>query len=97
MSRGGASFEHRGGAKSRHHSQLIDRITRGFERKAARGEWLGGPGPFGYHVDPATKTLVPDPREATTVQRIFSAYADEHLGATGPGAPPQRRRATQPW
>jgi site-specific DNA recombinase len=62
---------------------LIDRITKGFERKAARGEWLGGPGPFGYHVDPATKTLVPDPKEAATVQKIFSAYADEHLGATG--------------
>jgi len=61
---------------------LIDRISKGFERKAARGEWLGGPGPFGYHVDPATKTLVPDPKEATTVQKIFSAYADEHLGAT---------------
>ncbi|MGC8464236.1 MAG: recombinase family protein, partial [Acidimicrobiales bacterium] len=62
---------------------LIDRITKGFERKAARGEWLGGPGPFGYHVDPATKTLVLDPKEAATVQKIFSAYADEHLGATG--------------
>ena len=61
---------------------LIDRITKGFERKAARGEWLGGPGPFGYHVDPATKSLVPDPKEAATVQKIFSAYADEHLGAT---------------
>ncbi len=61
---------------------LIDRITKGFERKAARGEWLGGPGPFGYRVDPATKTLVPDPKEAATVRRIFSTYADEHLGAT---------------
>ena len=40
-------------------------------------------GTIGYHVDPATKTLVPDPKEAATVQRIFSAYADEHLGATG--------------
>ncbi len=63
-------------------SLLIDRITKGFERKAARGEWLGGPGPFGYRVDAATKTLVPDPTEAATVRRIFAAYADEHLGAT---------------
>lgn len=45
-------------------SLLIDRITKGFERKAARGEWLGGPGPFGYRVDPATKTLTADPNEA---------------------------------
>lgn len=62
---------------------LIDRITKGFERKAARGEWLGGPGPFGYCVDPATKTLVPDSAEAVIVRRIFAAYADGHLGATG--------------
>lgn len=62
---------------------LIDRMTKGFERKAARGEWLGGPGPFGYRVDPATKTLIPDPTEAATVRQIFVAYADEHLGATG--------------
>jgi site-specific DNA recombinase len=40
---------------------LIDRITKGFERKAARGEWLGGPGPYGYSLDSATKTLVPEP------------------------------------
>ena len=62
---------------------LIDRITKGFERKAARGEWLGGPGPFGYRVDSASKTLVPDPNEAAMVRKIFVAYADEHLGATG--------------
>jgi site-specific DNA recombinase len=62
---------------------LIDRITKGFERKAARGEWLGGPGPFGYHVESASKTLVPDPIEAAMVRKIFVAYADEHLGATG--------------
>jgi site-specific DNA recombinase len=37
---------------------LIDRIEAGFERKAARGEWLGGPAPFGYSLDSASKTLV---------------------------------------
>ena len=63
-------------------SLLIDRISKGFERKAARGEWLGGRGPFGYRVDSANKTLVPDPTEAATVRRIYLAYADEHLGAT---------------
>lgn len=37
------------------------RITKGFERKAARGERLGGPSPYGYTLDSATKTLmVPD-------------------------------------
>ena len=60
---------------------LIDRITKGFERKAARGEWLAGRAPFGYQLDTATKSLVVDPKEATVVQAIFTAYADGHLGA----------------
>jgi site-specific DNA recombinase len=34
-------------------------------------------------LDAATKTLVPDPKDVVTVRRIFTAYADEHLGATG--------------
>ncbi len=63
-------------------SLLIDRITKGFERKAARGEWLAGPGPFGYQLDTPTKTLVPDTDEASVVEAIFAAYADERLGAT---------------
>lgn len=61
---------------------LIDRITKGFARKAARGEWLTGPGPYGYTHDPTTKTLLPNPEEAAVVQAIFAAYIDEHLGAT---------------
>ncbi|HUD15684.1 MAG TPA: recombinase family protein, partial [Acidimicrobiales bacterium] len=60
---------------------LIDRITKGFERKAARGEWLGGPGPYGYHLDSATKTLVPEPPEAAIVGTIFAKYVEERLGA----------------
>ncbi len=63
-------------------SLLIDRITKGFERKAARGEWLTGPGPFGYRLDTPTKTLVAEPDEAALVRTIFAAYADERLGAT---------------
>jgi len=61
---------------------LIDRITKGFERKAARGEWLGGPGPYGYALDSATKTLVADPDEAAIVQAIFAKYVEERYGAT---------------
>lgn len=40
-------------------SLLIDRISKGFERKAARGEWLGCPGPFGYQVDPRPRPSFP--------------------------------------
>ncbi len=61
---------------------LIDRITKGFERKAARGEWLGGPGPYGYALDSATKTLVPESHEAAIVQAIFAKYVEERYGAT---------------
>ncbi len=63
-------------------SLLIDRITKGFERKAARGEWLGGPGPYGYDLEPATKTLTTNPEEAAVVQVIFDKYVSERLGAT---------------
>jgi DNA invertase Pin-like site-specific DNA recombinase len=51
-------------------SLLIDRITKGFERKAARGEWFAGPGPFGYRLEPATKTLAAEPAEAAVVQAM---------------------------
>jgi len=60
---------------------LIDRITKGFERKAARGEWLGGPGPYGYHLDSATKTLTVEPGEAAIVGAMFARYVDERCGA----------------
>ncbi|MHB8669907.1 MAG: recombinase family protein [Acidimicrobiales bacterium] len=61
---------------------LIDRISKGFERKAARGEWLGGPGPYGYTLDSASKTLIPEPAESTVVRAIFAKYVDERLGAS---------------
>ena len=61
---------------------LIDRITKDFERKAARGEWLGGPGPYGYTLDSATKTLIVDTGEADTAQAIFAKYVEERYGAT---------------
>jgi site-specific DNA recombinase len=33
---------------------IIDRITAGMERKAARGEWQSGRRPHGYQVDRAS-------------------------------------------
>ena len=61
---------------------LIDRITAGFEREAARGEWLGGRGPCGYDLDKDTKTLAVNATEAPIVQAIFDKYVTERLGAT---------------
>jgi hypothetical protein len=58
------------------------RITSGSERKAARGEWLTGRRPYGYHLDTTAKTLTVHDDEAAVVQAIFAKYVDERLGAT---------------
>jgi len=75
---------------------LIDRITKGFERKAARGEWLGGPGPFGLprrpsHQDPRSRSQRSRnrPKDLLHLRRRAPRRDD-------PGKPPQRGRATQP-
>jgi site-specific DNA recombinase len=36
---------------------LIDRVIAGMERKAARGEWLGGQAPYGYRLNRETGAL----------------------------------------
>ena len=60
---------------------LIDRISKGFERKAARGEWLCGRAPFGYQLGSAAKSLVVEGEEASVVRAVFSTYTEELLGA----------------
>ena len=59
---------------------IIDRVIAGMERKAAAGKWKGGRRPFGYHVDPATSTLIPDQDEGAFVRLIFALYARDRLG-----------------
>jgi len=61
---------------------LIDRIEAGFERKAARGEWLGGRAPFGFSLDSPSKTLLIDQAEAAVVRTVFAKFVNEHLGST---------------
>ena len=61
-------------------SLLIDRISAGFGRKAARGEWLSGRPPFGYDLDKPTKTLIPN-ADAALVPVIFGKYLAEQVGA----------------
>jgi len=60
---------------------IVDRVMAGMERKAARGEWSGGPQPYGYGTDPTTSLLIPEQPEATLVPVIFGLYANRHLGA----------------
>ncbi len=57
--------------------QRRDRAREGMRRRALRGEVLGRP-PYGYRVH--ERTLIPEPREATVVRRIFGLYLEEHEG-----------------
>jgi site-specific DNA recombinase len=60
---------------------IIDRVIAGMERKAAGGKWKGGRRPFGYQVNPAASTLIPDQHEAAVVRLIFGLYTRDRLGA----------------
>jgi site-specific DNA recombinase len=61
---------------------IVERVIAGMERKAARGEWIGGTIPFGYRHDADRRFLEPDPAEATVVQEIFHRYGERLEGAT---------------
>ncbi len=54
-----------------------ERAREGMRRRALRAEVLGRP-PFGYAAE--GRSLVPHPREAQTVQRIFDLYLDADEG-----------------
>ncbi len=54
-----------------------ERAREGMRRRALRGEVLGR-APYGYVV--SDRQLVPEPREAATVKRLFSMYLDENEG-----------------
>src|SRR5438309_4246475 len=62
---------------------LIDRVVAGMERKAARGEWLGGQAPYGYRLNRETALLEPNETEAPVARLIFDLYTKKRLGARG--------------
>ena len=62
---------------------LIDRVIAGMERKAARGEWLGGQAPYGYRLNRETALLEPNEAEAPIARLIFDLYTKKRLGARG--------------
>lgn len=53
------------------------------ERKAARGEWLGGRAPYGYRLNRETALLEPNETEAPVARLIFDLYTKKRLGARG--------------
>lgn len=67
-----AAWEQRGPGERRR-----ERAREGMRRRALRGEVLGR-APYGYAV--SDRQLVPEPREAATVRRIFAVYLKEQEG-----------------
>lgn len=80
---------------------IIDRITAGMERKAARGEWQNGRRPHGYLVDKSTGHLIVNELEAPQVTDIFDLYARKRLGAAAIGTllsdRGHRTQTGKPW
>jgi site-specific DNA recombinase len=52
---------------------LIDRVIAGMERKAARGEWLGGQAPYGYRLNRDTALLETNEAEAPVARLILTS------------------------
>jgi site-specific DNA recombinase len=63
-------------------STIVERTVAGMERKAERGEWVGGNIPFGYRLDPDRRFLVPEPSEAPVVPQVFHRYAERLEGSS---------------
>src|SRR6266508_2170720 len=59
---------------------IVERTKMGLAKKAAKGEWKGGPSPYGYSYDPERRLLVPIEEEAANVRRMFRLYADHRQG-----------------
>ncbi len=59
---------------------LIDRVIAGMERKAARGEWLGGNVSFGYRHSAEGGVLELEDSEAPLVPVMFDLYVNKRVG-----------------
>jgi site-specific DNA recombinase len=61
---------------------IVERITAGLERKAARGGWCGGQRPYGLSIASDRGRLERNPTEAPLVPVIFDQYANRQLGSS---------------
>jgi site-specific DNA recombinase len=59
---------------------IVERITAGLERKAARGGWCGGQRPFGLNIAADRDHLTSNPGEAPLVPVIFDRYVNHGAG-----------------
>jgi DNA invertase Pin-like site-specific DNA recombinase len=51
-------------------------VTRGMLAKAKRGEWVGGPVPYGYRLNGHKRLEPGDPAEVETVRWLYTSYAN---------------------
>jgi site-specific DNA recombinase len=61
---------------------IVERITAGLERKAARGGWCGGQCPYGLHRPDKQDYLARHPTEAPLVPVIFDKYVNRKTGSS---------------
>jgi site-specific DNA recombinase len=61
---------------------IVERITAGLERKAARGGWCGGQRPFGLNIAADRDSLERNPTEAPLVPVIFDRYVNRQAGSS---------------
>ena len=54
---------------------LAENVRRGVREKLRRGEWPGSNKPLGYVYDQRLRNIVPHPKEAKVVQKIFAEFA----------------------
>jgi site-specific DNA recombinase len=61
---------------------IVERITAGLERKAARGGWCGGRRPYGLDIAADRDHLERNPTEAPLVPVIFDRYVNGQHGSS---------------
>jgi site-specific DNA recombinase len=80
---------------------IVERITAGLERKAARGGWCGGQRPYGLNIAGDRDHLERNPTEAPLVPVIFDVYVNRKLGSSALAAwlneQGYRTKTGRPW
>jgi site-specific DNA recombinase len=61
---------------------IVERITAGLERKAARGGWCGGQRPFGLNIAADRDSLERNTTEAPLVPVMFDHYVNRQAGSS---------------
>ena len=61
---------------------IVERITAGLERKAARGGWCGGQRPYGLNIASDRDSLERNPTEAPLVPVMFDHYVNRQAGSS---------------